>query len=37
MEPSPEHLVGDIIIRDPTVCQVLIPDRIQCVPLSLSF
>lgn len=36
-EPSPEHLVGDVIIRDSTVRQVLIPHGIQCVPLSLGF
>lgn len=35
--PSPEHLVGDVIICDPTVGQVLIPHRIQRVPLSLRF
>lgn len=37
MEPSPEHLVGDVLIRDPTVRQILIPHGIQRVPLSLSF
>lgn len=37
MGPSPEHLVADVIIRDSTVCQVLIPHWIQSIPLSLSF
>lgn len=37
MGPSPEHFVGDVIIRDSTIHQVLIPDRIQRVSLSLSF
>lgn len=35
--PSPEHLVADVIIRDSTVRQVLIPHGIQSVPLSLRF
>lgn len=34
---SPEHLVGDVIICDPTVRQLLIPHGVQCVPLCLGF
>ena len=37
MDPSPEHLVRDVINRDPAIRQVLVPHGIQRVPLSLSF
>lgn len=36
-EPSPEHLVGDVLVCDPTVRQILVPHGIQRVPLSLCF
>lgn len=35
--PSPEHLVGDVVLCDPAVHQVLVPHGIQCVPLRLGF
>lgn len=34
---SPEHLVADVLIRDATVHQVLVPHGIQSVPLRLRF